>query len=106
MFWDAKLSGLHIYVAAVSAALNMEHDHVLRLINANSSAPFAVMLAALGVTRDRAIDAMLSLKAETLTPREAALFDQGYDTMDQQDALAQVNKWSVARAQFLAFGQQ
>jgi hypothetical protein len=106
MLWDPTLSGLHIYVAGISAALDIEHDHVLRLINASSAAPFAVMLAALGVTKDHAIEAMLSLKADTLTPREAALFDQGYGSMERSDALAQVNKWSVARAQFLAFGQQ
>lgn len=99
------LAGLHLYVAAVSAELNIEHDHALRLIDGGSSAPFAIMLSALGMPKDQAIASILLLRGEALTPREVGVFEFGYDKLDSGTALAEIASWSVARAQFLAFGK-
>jgi hypothetical protein len=100
-----KMAGLHLYVAALSAALNIEHDHALRLIDAGSSAPYAVMLAALAVPKEQAIALIVLLRGEALTPREAGIFDHGYTALNQQTALTAISTWSTARAQFLAFGK-
>lgn len=100
-----ELAGLHLYVASLSAALNIEHDHVLRLIDAGSSAPYAVMLSALAVPKEQAIALIFLLRGEALTRREAGIFDHGYNALDQQIAVDALLTWSMARAQFLAFGK-
>jgi hypothetical protein len=98
-------AGLHLYVAAVSVALNIDHDHVLRLINAGSSAPYAVILKALGLPKEEALASIFLLRGELLKPREAGIFEHGYGALDQHTALAELSSWSMTRAQFLAFGK-
>lgn len=99
------VAGLHLHVAEISAALNLEHDHVLRLIGAGSSASYAILLAAFGVPKDDAATAILLMRGDALTPREAGAFDNGYDALDREEARAEIARWSIARAQYLAFGQ-
>jgi hypothetical protein len=99
-----ELAGLHLYVASLSAALNIDHDHVLRLIDAGSSAPFAVMMSALDLPKEHAIALIFLLRGEALTSREAGIFDRGYNALDQQVVRSALSTWSMARTQFLAFG--
>lgn len=100
-----EIAGLHLHVAEISAALNLEHDHVLRLIGAGSSATYSVLLSALGVTKQKAAASIMLMRGEALTPREAGAFDSGYTTLDREQARAEIGRWAVARAQYLAFGQ-
>lgn len=102
---DPKVSGLQLHVAAISASLDFEHDHVLRLIDASSSAPYAILLRAMGVPKAKAIDALFLLRGEMLSSREAGIIDSGYDLLDIDAAKAETGRWTAARAHYLAFGQ-
>jgi len=102
---DPTIAGLHLHVASLSAKLDLDQDHVVRLIDSGSSAPYAIMLASAGLPKALAIDAIYLFRSKSLTTREAGIFDAGYDTLDRQDALAEVSRWAAARTNYLAFGQ-
>jgi len=102
---DPTIAGLHLHVASLSAKLDLDQDHVVRLIDSGSSAPYAIMLAGAGLPKALAIDAIYLFRSKSLTTREAGIFDAGYDTLDRQDALAEVSRWAAARTNYLAFGQ-
>lgn len=102
---DPKMSGLQLHVATISASLDLEHDHVLRLIDASSSAPYAILLRAMNVSKTRAIEAIFLLRGDTLSSREAGIIDSGYDLLDTGSAIAEAARWAAARAHYLAFGQ-
>lgn len=102
---DIETTGLHLHVAAIASALELDHDHVLRLMDAASAAPYAVILAAMGVGRESASRLMMKVRGEALTAREASIFDVTYDAIGLEQARAEVAGWALARAQYLAFGQ-
>jgi hypothetical protein len=102
---DPEVCGIHLFVAKIASEVNLEHDHVLRLVDCASSAPLTVLLSLMGLSREDIASRLLNLRGQTLTPREAALFDQGYDKIDRHAAHAQIASWSAARANYLAFGR-
>lgn len=102
---NPSLAGVHLHIAALAAALELDHDHVVRLIDAGSSAPYAIMLAAAGVGKADAIESIYLFRGASLTPREAGIFDAGYASLDRRDAQAEIAKWVSARTGYLAFGQ-
>ena len=104
-YLNPHIAGIHLHVAALSAALDLDQDHVLRLIDAGSCAPYAIMLAANSAPKSEAVEAIYLFRKETLTPREAGILDSGYDSLDRADAVAEIGKWAYARTNFLAFGQ-
>ncbi len=102
---DPKMSGLQLHTAAISALLDLEHDHVLRLIDASSSFPYAILLKAAAVPKAKAIEAIFLLRGDTLSAREAGIIDNGYDLLETASASAEAERWATARAHYLAFGQ-
>ena len=104
-FLNPSKVGVQLHVALLSAKLDLDQDHVVRLIDSGSSAPYAIMLAGAGVQKADAIDAIYLFRSRSLTTREAGIFDSGYAALDRQDALAETAKWAAARTNYLAFGQ-
>lgn len=102
---NPTMSGLQLHIAAIAASLDFEFDHVLRLIDASSSAPYALLLKAMGVPKTKAIDAIFLLRSNRLSSREAGIIDAGYDVLDVATAIAETGRWAAARAHYLAFGQ-
>lgn len=102
---EPEIAGLHLYVAALSGRLNLDHDHILRLIDAGSAAPFAVILRAIATPKDKAMSSIVLLRSAGLTRREVGIFDNGYDALDSHAAAAELAEWAFARSQFLAFGE-
>jgi hypothetical protein len=105
MLLDPRVAGLHLHVASLSASLELDFDHVLQIIDAGSSAPYAVALKALGIPKADAIEAIVSLRCDKITPRDAGIFDAGYDLIDKYAAKAAIDSWAATRASFLAFGR-
>jgi hypothetical protein len=99
-----EICGIHLFVAKIASEVNLDHDHVLRLIDCSSSAPLTVLLSVAGLSRDEIGARLVDLRGQTLTPREAALFDSGFAKIDRDSAITQIASWSVARAKYLAFG--
>lgn len=102
---NPSLAGVHLHIAALAVALELEHDHVVRLIDAGSSAPYAIMLAAAGVGKAEAVESIYLFRGASLTPREAGIFHAGYEGLEIHEALAEIAKWASARTSYLAFGQ-
>jgi hypothetical protein len=102
---DPKEAGLHLYVASLSACLELDHDHILQIIDAGSSTPYAVTLKALDIPKDQAIDAIIALRSDKVTTRDAGIIDDGYDLIDVDAAKSQVHEWAATRANYLVFGQ-
>ena len=98
-------AGIHLFVAHLSADLNIGHDHILRLIDFESAFPMMVMLAAAGVPKGAALKTMIDLRAQILSPREAALFEAEYLHFIPEMAREQLSNWSAARALSLSFGK-
>jgi hypothetical protein len=96
-------AGLHLFVALLASESGLDQDHVLRLIDGGNSAPLAVLLRILNVSRDDAMAVICLFKGFNLTPREISLFDARYDSLSSQEAHEAIRKWAVARTQFLAF---
>lgn len=101
---DPEKSGLHLFVAGICAWTNLDHDHILRLLDCGSSAPLAVILAAAGVSREDASARLLLLRGQMLRSREAAMFDATYNLLSADAAAAEIASWSVSRSNYLAFG--
>ncbi len=102
---NAHHAGIHIFVTHLSAGLNIGHDHILRLIDFESAFPMMVMLSAAGLSKDAALQAMIDLRAQILSPREAALFADEYVHLIPEIARAQLSNWTAARLSFLSVGQ-
>ena len=100
---DVEEAGLDLYVAALAADISLDHDHVLRLITAHSSAPLATMLRARGTNYSEAMDAIGVFNGFDRTPRDVTDFEAGYDKMGQDHARDEITRWSIERAAFLAF---
>jgi hypothetical protein len=98
-------AGVHLHVAALSARLGLDQDHVVRLIAAATSGPYAVMLAAAGISKIDAIEAIYLVRGGSLTAREAGIFDSGFAALNPEIAAAELAKWASARTNYLAFGQ-
>ncbi|MEP7349007.1 MAG: hypothetical protein ABI668_03545 [Sphingorhabdus sp.] len=103
---DPEKAGLHIYVARLAQGLQIDHDHVLHLIDSHSSAPLGVMLRAVGCNAEQAMASIYLFKGFSLTPRDVALFERGFEVLEQDIAHAEVCRWGYARAQYLAFQQK
>lgn len=102
---NPTMAGVQLHVAVLSAKLDLDQDHVVRLIDSGSSTPYAIMLAAAAVPKADAIDAIYLFRSQSLTTREAGIFDSGYAGLQKQDALAETARWAAARTNYLAFGQ-
>ena len=100
---DVEEAGLDLYVAALAADISIDHDHVLRLITAHSSAPLSTMLRARGANYIDAMSAIGVLNGVDRAPRDVADFEAGYDQMGRDHAREEITRWSIERAAFLAF---
>ncbi|MBL0925037.1 MAG: hypothetical protein IBJ12_11305 [Sphingomonadaceae bacterium] len=102
---DPKEAGVHLHVATVAGSLGLDYDHMVQLIDAGSSAPYALALKALNIPKSRAIEAIVALRADKVTPRDAGILDSGYDAIDSGSARSEIDKWAANRSSFLAFGR-
>ena len=96
--------GGHLFVAQLGDELNLEHDHILRIMDFESAFGFMVMLAAMGIPKSDALRILVDLRSQMLTPREAAIFEKSYAGIDAKDALDVVISWSASRLSLLTFG--
>jgi hypothetical protein len=101
-----ETAGLDLYISALAAETGIDHDHALRLIDAHSCAPFVTLLKARGIPREDAMAALILLKGFDLTPREISVFDEGYNVLTTEVARAEVERWAIERASYLAFSGQ
>lgn len=101
---DPQKCGVHLFVAQLSAALNLEHDHILRIMDFESAFAFMIMLAAVALPKPDALKILLDLRGPMLTPREAAVFETSYAGIGTQAALNTVASWSASRLSLLTFG--
>ncbi len=102
---DPNNAGLQLYVAFLANALEIDQDHVLHLINISSSAPLSIMLRAVGNDAEQAMAIIYMFKGFSLTPRDIALFERGFEHLGQDVAKAEVRNWAYARVQYLMFPQ-
>lgn len=102
---DPREAGLHLHVANLAGTLGLDHDHMVQLIDAGSSAPYALALKALDVPKSQAIEAIVALRSDKVTPRDAAILDSGYDAIASNSAKCEIDKWAAHRTHFLAFGR-
>lgn len=98
-------AGIHLFVAHLSTDLNIGHDHILRLIDFESAFPMMVMLAAAGLPKHVALQTMVDLRSQTLSTREATLFEADYAHFIPEMARQQLSDWSSARSLFLSSGK-
>ena len=101
---DPQICGVHLFVAQLSTELNLEHDHILRIIDFESAFAFMILLAAVGTSKPQALRILLELRSQILTPREAAAFEASYDVINMQAAVDTVASWSASRLSLLTFG--
>jgi hypothetical protein len=96
--------GVHLFVAQLSAELNLEHDHILRIMDFESALAFMTLIAAVGIPKASALAILLNIRCQMLTPREAAIFEADYENISRQDALNTFASWSASRLSLLTFG--
>lgn len=102
---NPRHAGIHLFVAHLSADLNIGHDHILRLIDFESAFPMMVMLAAAGFPEHAALQTMIDLRSQKLSAREAALFEADYAHFIPKMARQQLSDWSSDRSLFLSSGR-
>ena len=96
--------GVHLFVAQLSNELNLEHDHILRVMDFETAFAFMVMLAAMDIPKAAALQILVNLRSQMLTPREAAMFESTYAQIGAHTALEVVASWSASRLSLLTFG--
>jgi hypothetical protein len=99
---DAKSAGLDLYVAALAKDCGLDHDHVLRLMDAHSAAPYAVLLRVRDTAYNDALDALHLFKGNAVKPADIAIFEQCYDSIDRASARSEIENWAVSRSAFMA----
>lgn len=97
--FDPNTAGVHLFIAAISSKAGLDHDHVLRLIDAPSAMPLALLLRGCDVPHDRAMATIYLIKGFGLTPRDVAFFDQIQSSLTATDACEEVRRWAALRAQ-------
>jgi hypothetical protein len=95
---DPGVAGVPLHVAALAAMLDLDPDFVAQLIDGVSSAPYATMLAAVGMHKREAIEAVFLLSGERLTPAEAGLIGTGFEQIDANVAIEAIRNWAKERA--------
>lgn len=103
-FLDPDVAGLHLHVAALSSKLDLDHDHALRLIGAESLGPYALMLAACKVSKIQAIENIYLFRSGNISSRDAGMFETEYASLAPELAMEQIRYWSADRAQYLVAG--
>jgi hypothetical protein len=101
-----ETAGLDLYISALAADVGIDHDHVLRLMDAHSCAPFVTVLKARGTLHEDAMAVLILLKGFDLTPREIGVFDEGYNSLPPEMARAEIQRWAIERTTYLAFSGQ
>ncbi len=104
-FLGPSQSGVHLFVAALSAELSLDHDHILRIIDLDSALPLIVMFAAAGLSKTDALNLVLDIRSKKLSAGEAAFFDTEYPLLTETRAKQEISDWSAARSSLLAFGR-
>lgn len=104
-FFRPEVSGLCLHVAALSAQLELDYDHVLHLLNASSPAPYALMLAACDIAKDQAIRNILLFYGDRISSHDFGVFEAGYGEITREDALEEIAFWASERSQYLASGK-
>ena len=104
-FFRPEVSGLCLHVAALSAQLELDYDHVLHLLNASSPAPYALMLAACDIAKDQAIRNIFLFYGDRISSHDFGVFEAGYGEITREDALEEIAFWASERSQYLASGK-
>lgn len=101
---DPAQCGLHLFAATVAAKLEIDHDQVLRLFDANSASPAAMMLRGCDLPQEGALAVVYLFKGFALTPRDVQLFERDYARISLDAARTEIRSWALARSQFLLSG--
>lgn len=102
--FDPVDSGVHLFAAQLSAAVGIDHDHVLRIIDLESALPFIVVLAGAALSKSSALAVLFQVRPHNLTSREAYFFDQSFDKVSTEDAMEEIAAWAASRSTLLNFG--
>lgn len=103
---DPGKAGLHLFIAAIASRIEIDADHVLRLFDASSAAPGALMLRACGVEKEAALAIIYLFRGFQLTPRDVQLFERDYDAIPVEMTRGEIQSWALMRAQFLLSGER
>ena len=103
--FDPQQAGLHLFIAAISARIEIDADHILRLFDTSSAAPGAMILRACGLGKEAALSIIYLFRGFQLTPRDVQLFERDYDSIPPETARHEINNWALMRAQFLLSGE-
>lgn len=104
-FLDPCFAGFHFHIAALSNVLDLDQDHVVRLIDSGSSTPYAIMLAGAEVAKANAVKAIYAMRGDVITLQEAGLLDADYDALAPELVKTEISKWAATRTHYLTFGQ-
>jgi hypothetical protein len=86
-------AGLHLFVAALAREFSMPHDTIIRMIDAETAAPFAMLLAMRGLTRHDAIAQIQALRGQGRDDSElASLFGQ-FESVSAESARRVLSRW-------------
>jgi hypothetical protein len=94
-------AGIYLFVAFLAKELGIDHDHVIRLAASQSIAPLAMMLRAVEMDQEQAMEILFLLKGFDLRPIEVTMFEQNYASLSELDALQSIQSWRADRARLL-----
>jgi hypothetical protein len=90
---DPARAGLHLFVAELAREFSMPHDSVIRMIEADTAAPIAMLLAMRGVSRDEAFMQIQMLRGQGRDDRELSTIFAHYKTMIDDEARDVMSQW-------------
>lgn len=94
-------ASIYLFVAWIAAELAIEYDHVIRLAASQSITPFTMMMRAVGLEQDQAMEILFLLKGFDLRPAEVTMFEQNYTNLSEYDAQQAIMTWRAERARLL-----
>ncbi len=94
-------ASIYLFVAWIAAELAIDYDHAIRLAASQSITPLAIMLRAVGLDQERAMEILFLLKGFDLRPAEVTMFERNYAGLSEYDAAQAIMAWRAERARLL-----
>ncbi len=94
-------ASIYLFAAWIAAELAIEYDHVIRLAASQSITPLAIMMRAVGLEQEQAMEILFLLKRFDLRPAEVTMFEQNYASLSEHDAQQAIMTWRTERARLL-----
>jgi hypothetical protein len=86
-------AGLHLFVAELAREFALPHDSIIRMIDAETAAPFAMLLALRGLTGDDAVVQIQTVRGHGRDDNDLASLFGHFETLSVEETRDVLTQW-------------